>query len=797
MTKFKIEIQITFLAIIIGAVVSTIGYFSYKNLSSIVYSIHQEALPDNKLFLIKDIAAELTTLEHTLRLYVLTNNDEDLEQYNSHQRHIVLNLKKLNVYRGKFNPEAALIDSIGKFSMEKLKLWQEVLTIHLSTKSSKRAFSEIYSTLDRSKTDNLNAEILKKGFQSNLFGFQTTVTDTKSVVQSVEPDVIKKKIKRLESQLAKKGTQKNILESKLIEKNIILGKKINQLIAEAEAKASNDFLAKTKDADRMAAITYRWLALFTLTAVMLLMVALFVLFNYLRKARSYEQALTVARNKAEILARAKEQFAANMSHEIRTPVNAIYGLTEQVLQKNMDKETTEMVSVIFKSARHLKNIINDTLDFSKIQANKIKFKNVHFSPAELFEEVYSLQKYEAEKKGISIYFSWEGQKSNNLVGDPLRLKQIMINLISNAIKFTEKGQVAVKVTGSKKSDYRFELEIQITDTGIGMKESDLRVIFDEYVQIENQTGKKYSGTGLGLSIVKKLVDLQGGKINIESKPGEGTVVTVNITYQEGKQEQIEKTIKESFTIPETFKNLNVLIADDEDYNRLLIKSILQKWGVKFREARNGNEVIDAAQQELFDVILMDLNMPEMNGVEAAKAIVKHNSDITIVAITAHSHQIDRQACINAGMKGFVLKPFSEKDLFDTLISAIPVKTDSSSAILSQQINKDELMRLASGDKKFLAEMILLFIKSSEAGIANIDDAIKNENRESIFENAHKMAAPTKHIGAMQLNSHIKNLEKMALQNEPLEYISPVFEQIKREVFELNTYLKSQLVEIET
>lgn len=794
MTKFKIEIQITLLAIVIGAVISTIGYFSYKNLSRIVYAIHHETRPDNKLFLIKDIAAELTTVEHILRLYVLSNNEDDLQQYHSHQRHIILNLNKLNVYRGKFNPDAALIDSIGKLSREKLDIWQEVLTIHLSTESSKRAFSEIYLKLDEKKIDTLTTEIEQFGFRSNIFSPQETIIDTTLVERSLEKDVIKRRIKRLESELAKKELQRNILESQLIEESIIIGKKINQLIAEAEIKASNDFMTKTKEADRLAEVTYKWLALFTFTAVLLLLVALFVLLNYLRKARSYQQALTEASKKAEILARAKEQFAANVSHELRTPVNAIYGLTEQVLQKNMDQETSEMVSVIFKSASHLKNIINDTLDFSKIQANKLKFRTIPFSPLELFEEIFSLQKYDATKKGISIYFDWEGEKPEELVGDPLRLKQIMINLISNAIKFTESGEVLIKVIGSERSSQCFELEIRVKDTGIGMKETDLNVIFDEFVQIENKTGKKYSGTGLGLSIVKKLVELQKGTIKIESKLGKGTQVTVKICYQQGKHENTKKTVNDAIIVPETLKNLTVLITDDEEYNRFLIKSILQKWGVNHQEAKNGNEVISAVQNKKFDIILMDLNMPEMNGIEAAKAITKYNADVIIVAITAANEQVDQLACIDAGMKGFLLKPFSEKDLFDTLISLLPEEKDKIDSILAQQINMDELSRLANGDNKFLSEMILLFIKSSEAGIVNLEEALNNKNLESVFENAHKMAAPTKHIGVIQLYNNIKKLEKMAKQNMPIESVTPVFHQIKKEVTELNAILKLHLVE---
>jgi nitrogen-specific signal transduction histidine kinase len=466
MTKYKVELQITLVAIIIATVVFTLGHFSYKNLSQIVYSIQKEAQPDNKLFLIKNIAAELTTLEHTLRLYILTNNDEDLEQYNLHQKNIILNLRKLNVYRGKFSSEVTLVDSMGIFSMEKLELWHEVLTMHLSKKRNSPSFSKIYSALDKSKTDTITSFKDNENLQTKKSGVQNSI-DTFVVDRSPEFEAIKKKIKNLEKELSQKGNQNNILESQLMEKNIVLGKKINQLIAEAETSAVNDFQIKTEEANRLATITYKWLALFTFTAVLFLLIAIFVLFNYLKKSRNYQLALTEASLKAEKLARAKEQFAANVSHELRTPVNAIYGLTEQVLQKSKNKETNEMILAIFKSASHLKNIVNDTLDFTKIQANKIRFESEPFSPVELFEDIFNLQKYEAEFKGIPLFLDWEGEKPEALIGDPLRLKQILINLISNAIKFTEQGEVRIKVKCSEITNEKYELEIEILDTESG------------------------------------------------------------------------------------------------------------------------------------------------------------------------------------------------------------------------------------------------------------------------------------------------------------------------------------------
>jgi hypothetical protein len=194
MTKYKVELQITLVAIIIATVVFTLGHFSYKNLSQIVYSIQKEAQPDNKLFLIKNIASELTTLEHTLRLYILTNNDEDLEQYNLHQKNIILNLRKLNVYRGKFSSEVTLVDSMGIFSMEKLELWHEVLTMHLSKKRNSPSFSKIYSALDKSKTDTITSFKDNENLQTKKSGVQNSI-DTFVVDRSPEFEAIKKKIK--------------------------------------------------------------------------------------------------------------------------------------------------------------------------------------------------------------------------------------------------------------------------------------------------------------------------------------------------------------------------------------------------------------------------------------------------------------------------------------------------------------------------------------------------------------------------------------------------------------------------
>ncbi|MBK6281417.1 MAG: response regulator [Draconibacterium sp.] len=796
MSKFKVEIQITVLAIIIGIVVATIGYFSYERLSKIVNYIQLVTYPDNKIFVIKEIESDLNALENTVRLYALTNNYDVLEDFYANEDEITKNLKKLAGVKVENKYDLMLIDSISGLSQEKLDLWNDILKIHLSKKGIFPAFSKLYSNLDEIPTDTIAFD--KQNIAQNIVDSNETTADTSISETTIERKTVKKKIQKLEWEIYRNSKKKNVLETQLIENNLVISKKITLLISEAETRAENALLQKTAEADRLAELTYTRLAQFVVSAVALLFIALFVLFNYLRKARAVQRALTNARERAETLAHAKEQFAANVSHELRTPVNAIYGLTEQVLQKKLDSNTAEIMTIIFNSAAHLKSIVNDTLDFSKIQSGKLITESENFSPFAVIEEVYKLFKYEATVKGIAIKFDWIGENHPILLGDPLRLKQIMINLVGNAIKFTKEGEVTIKVRCSENNNNKFELQIQVIDTGIGIEEKKLNVVFDEYVQVEDQTGKKYHGTGLGLTIVKKLVELQNGKIKLESIQGFGTNVSVSLVYPKGEQLELKLETNEIPEIPESFKQLSVLIADDEEYNLFLLKNIFEKWNVKFKEAVNGKEAIVAACNEHFDVVLMDINMPELNGIKAAKEIIKCNPNIKIIAVTAVTEQIDRQACFDAGMKGILFKPFSEKDLFETINSLNEnIINNGQETIQKQAVDFSELRSLAGNDEKFLTEMIQLFIKSMQKGIEGIEDDIKNGNKNGIYENAHKMAAPVKHIGANHLYENIKLLEKQSKQSVEIQTIESVFREIKTEIEEINKILKFHLNDLKT
>ncbi|MFA6483679.1 MAG: ATP-binding protein, partial [Bacteroidales bacterium] len=734
MSKFKIEIQIVLFALVIGTAVVTTGYFAYLSLSKIVFSIHREAQPDNRLFLIKDIANDLAFMENSVRVYILTDNQKDLMQYDTLLQQISVKLTGIYKLPFKESHDIMLNDSVKRYALEKLELWQGILLLHQTAKGLKPTFTKIYSKLEKQKIDTITVETEKKGFLRKLFGNKKIIIDTIYREHAYGTDEMKQEISLLESEILNKSRDIEIIESQLIEKNIALDKKLNDLIATTEKKKSDEFTERTIEVDRLAAKTYNQLAAFTIIAVVLLLIALFVLFKYLKKSRAYQNALRDTQLKAENLAKAKEQFVANVSHELRTPVNAIYGLTEQALQKTMDPEVKELITVISKSSRYLNNIINDTLDFSKIEANKIELESIDFSPFEICEEVLAIQKHEAFRKGISLNSKWKGEIPDALAGDPLRLKQILINLISNAVKFTEKGSVILEMEAEEITDTQFELKMRVEDTGIGISKDNIRIIFDEFVQAGNPSKNKYQGTGLGLSIVKKLVELQGGQIDVKSEPGKGTQVLVSIKYNRGDKQNIPEAEVDGLLIPSSFGELSVLIADDDEFNAYLMKNIFNKWGVRSVEVKNGKEAVKAASQENFDVILMDLHMPEMNGFDAAKIISGTIPDARIVAVSAINNADEQLASKNAGMYRFLSKPYREKELYEILVS-LPPQGNSKIDHPGSPVDTGALIRLANGDSRYLQKMVLLFINLTESAVVRIQQAIEQEEMERVSEDA--------------------------------------------------------------
>ena len=495
--------------------------------------------------------------------------------------------------------------------------------------------------------------------------------------------------------------------------------------------------------------------------------------------KRFEEELKKAKEAAEAANSAKSAFLAHMSHEIRTPMNAVIGMTELALDTDLTLEQREYLSMVRQSGKSLLRLINDLLDFSKIEAGKLELDFMEFSLRHGVSEVMKILGVRAKQKGLQLSVHISPETPDGLLGDPGRVRQVLSNLVDNAIKFTERGTVALRIETDFQSEEEVHLHFSVADSGIGIPREKQELIFEAFAQADNSTTRKYGGTGLGLSISSRLVRLMSGKIWVESEANRGS--TFHFTARFGLQKEQAKGpylpggVADSASAPshpparEGRRELRILLVEDNTINQILAERLVRMRGDQIVVTSNGREALAALERERFDLILMDIQMPEMSGIEVAKAIRQKEKQtggrIPIVATTASAMKEDRERTLEAGMDAYISKPIEREILFEAIdrLTGNPIEAgpgETGTRPFDPVFDAGAVLDSLDGDSELLREVAGIFLAQSPKHMEKIRAAISDQDAKVLARAAHALKGSAANLLAQGVVTMASQLEEI-------------------------------------
>ncbi len=818
------KIRDIILKVIIGYGIVAVLFFiavdmAQKKLSQLSETVSVILEPNIKLLKLKEISNSLYSAEANVKAYIISRDTVYLRSYENYFDHLNTQLDTLLLLSDKgknMDASSALdkqkfssqIDSLKILIIGRVDLFSEYIELKIGD-NSKDVLLKLIQKIKIKKpvVKNISeqkTEPPKKSFFSRLYSSKKKKEEVSiPITPLVSLDSVQRNILKTitQTQLEEKSKESLQLskEIDIAQREYLMMNRIFSLLNSMEEKELAEGIKRVQMATKETTTKINFISN-GLTAIGLISALIFSYFIYLDilKARSYREQLFLTNWKAEKLASqiaeeakrkaesdtqiaedammAKQQFLSNMSHEIRTPMTAIIGFTKVVLKTDLSEKQKEYMNAIKTSGDSLIVLINDILDLAKVDSGKMSFEKTPFKMSESFFSILQLFEIKIQENNTELIVAYDQNIPEVLLGDPMRLRQIMLNLMSNAVKFTTGGKISASVHLLKEDKKKVTLEFAITDTGIGIPEDKVATIFENFQQASTGTSKMYGGTGLGLAIAKQLVESQGGSIAIKSKIAVGSTFSFIMSFQKTKAE-VKENANIQFMASETeTKNMKVLVVEDIALNQLLMKTLLNDFGFLHDFASNGKIAIEKLQNNDYDIILMDLQMPEMDGFEATDYIRNTMKlDIPIIALTANVTTADLEKCKAVGMDDYISKPVEEKILCEKIIDLVNKSMASKSDEAKENVKSFEkvnqknenseklkctdlsyLKQRTKSNQKLLMEMITLYVEQTPTILGEMKQSAADKDWPSLYKAVHKLIPS---FSIMGINADFENTAK--------------------------------------
>jgi signal transduction histidine kinase/CheY-like chemotaxis protein/HPt (histidine-containing phosphotransfer) domain-containing protein len=797
-TKRSITFKVIIGYLMVAAVAALAVWFTYAQVVKFSSINQSNNLNNQQLVLVSEIATALYETESTGRRFIQTGDSTDLNRYSSQIDSIQedLNILKMTYSDSLMRVE---LDSIARLLSLKSENLEGLLQLRSRGRNTSY-YTEVIQELekvDESFKDNnydkrfANLEPHQRRVLIRLLEFSED--ENKEQLSSISADSLVIAVKNVLNELERENRDfRSIInkkENELLDNDIILNDQLRNLLASVEKEERANTFLRAEQSQTMLNEVSQILLFVGGSSILIVLFFLFFIVRDVSRSQRYRIQLEEAKSITESLMRRRERFMTTITHDLRSPLNTVLGYTELIRKTSLSNKQEHYLGHLRKSSEFILHLVNDLLDLSKLDAGKMLIEKLPFNPKNLLEETFFNIIPEEDPKNLELVLNAEKDTDINVLGDPFRIKQILSNLINNAYKFTEKGQLKVSVSLLKQIEDSYILIYKIKDTGLGISKEKQKEIFKEFSQEHRQIEKKYGGTGLGLAISKRLTKLLKGELTLESEAGEGSEFTLKIPVVKLKK---DITVLSEDPINNTLLHgKNILAVDDESSQLALSRELIKSIGMNCDIAKDGKEALEKLKISSYDLVLTDIQMPIMDGYELLKAM-QSNSDLKHIPVIAVSGQttVTSGEYLEAGFSGNLLKPYKPQKLLRKIGKALHLELETNSEIRiakekkSEEFSLDEILLFAGNDKEALNNILKVFIEASRKNILEIKEANTHKNQAKIASIAHKMLPMYKQLNTQNIVQKLQQLEKEVPAYFEDEKINVLIQEIETLLFKL-------------